>query len=151
MGARALPRKTKSKPQNHWTNGKLAEQPGPYERGELSQYGKDGKFREVPRWNRPETELSMCQGNLEPEKIYFLISRTTKDAAPEGSQVRIFEASDLRDAGYDVLKTPSANIPIHVSVLAPVGPAATTDEHKNWWEGATKIATMVREVSGAAT
>lgn len=74
----------------------------------------------------------MSQGRLTPDEAWQRMVRG-RSTAPKGSQVRIFDATDLWNAEYDVQKTPTLNNDLHISIYATIQAGAGPDEHKVWW------------------
>lgn len=132
---------------NHWSQPRPPQSVGPYEAGELTHYGRDGIFYEEPNWAK-EVELSMSQGRLTADQAWQRMVRGRK-IAPKGSQVRIFDVSDIWAADYDVQKTPSQSNDLHASVGAALEEKASLEEHKAWWSRPERrrLYELVKEVS----
>lgn len=84
----------------------------------LSQYGdRHGGFRNRPRFERGEKEVSMAEGHLSAVEVFRgMMGRPPK--AEKGPKVRWFRLHDIMRQWYAGYSTPSAHNPRHVSVIA---------------------------------
>jgi hypothetical protein len=119
-----------------------------YRTGKLSQYGRNGSYNQVPRWDT-EQELSMFQGVVDADQAWRLMVGGKK-VAPKGSEMRVFEAEALVAAEYWVWESPTSFNHLHASVGAPI---ASTDrqEHEAWWNNPERkpLKDLQEEVSDA--
>ncbi|GAB3818703.1 hypothetical protein GCM10027605_71740 [Micromonospora zhanjiangensis] len=87
---------------------------------ELTQYGKGqpgspGRFRDCPRIENNEPDMSLLLGRLGVKEAAKLVFKWQHPL----SAVRYTTAGTLRARGFVVRHTPSPSIPQHTSVLAP--------------------------------
>ncbi|MGS2613630.1 hypothetical protein ACVCAH_03725 [Micromonospora sp. LZ34] len=103
---------------------------------ELTQYGKGergsvGRFRDRPRVENNEPDMSLLWGRLEVREAAILVFKWAHPL----SAVRYTTAGALRARGFVVRHTPSGSIPQHTSVLAPT----LGGEPMEWDEDLAKI------------
>jgi hypothetical protein len=97
------------------------------EDGWLTQYGTD-YFREVPRFEKPEVDVSVFLGKLSlRETVYAMLGRPPA----EHHRHRQFQVTKLVTATYRCLDTASPASPKHASILGSCD--GDLDVHKEWW------------------
>jgi hypothetical protein len=85
----------------------------------LTQYGQlisVPPFRQSPRFDSGETDISLLEGRLEPSEAAALVLRR---AAPPYATVRYTTVGRLRLEGFIVTRTPTRRVPNHISVTVP--------------------------------
>ncbi|GGM32945.1 hypothetical protein GCM10011608_16780 [Micromonospora sonchi] len=86
---------------------------------DLTQYGEDGEgFRSCLRVDIGETEMSLIIGRQSKMAVALLVTK----AAPPWATARYTTVGALRQAGFEVVHSPTRGNPLHVSVFPPSGP-----------------------------
>ena len=91
----------------------------------LTQFGTAG-FRNHPRYERPETSVSVLRGKL---SVAEAVRTVAGREALAGDRVRRFVVGTLRKCGFRVEHSPNGTNPHHVSVTQP-----KDEECRDWWE-----------------
>lgn len=86
---------------------------------ELTQFGESGSgFRNRLREGLGEAEMSLLLGRQTERAAALLITRDAQTPAA----VRYTSAGALRNAGFEVVHSPTRGNPLHISVFPPPGP-----------------------------
>jgi len=102
--------------------------------GWLTQLGKDGSFREEPRWEI-ELDVSTLHGTLNVESAY----RAITGRKPKGAWcVRHLSVVGLASAEYRCVHSPKRKNPQHSSVIAPID-TPDVENHRLWWRAPERI------------
>ncbi len=101
----------------------------------VTQYGTTW-FRDAPRFDEGESDISMCLGRRTADEAARMVTR--RPAGPD-ARARVFRVSDLRAAGYVVRLTPTPLNPGHVSILAPGEPG----DRLAWWSRPERVTLAV--------
>lgn len=102
----------------------------------VTQYGEDGEFRNIPRFDR-ETSISMISGRVSVEAAYRMISSRPLNL-DRNPMVRRFVVDDLWEAGYHVFLSPTHRNRLHVSVKSRKR-ITDDDELRIWWESPDRV------------
>ncbi|WP_156042387.1 hypothetical protein [Rhodococcus sp. UNC363MFTsu5.1] len=115
------------------------------------------KFAETPKWRSMshdpwvEVDVSMIEGRLEVEDAWRRVRRMTAPAAKRlRDAARYFLADHLYENNYFAMRTPTANIPEHVSVYGDMEEISAPypdrkdmlifeQAHRSWWSEPTRV------------
>lgn len=103
----------------------------------LVQFASSAKpFRDTPRWDGRELDVSMALGDLTIQDVWRMMSG--HPCLPPGARLRRFTSDSLLRAGYGLHATPTRHFPAHVSVTGPHG-FTDSIECKRWWANAVPL------------
>lgn len=101
----------------------------------VTQKASTTPFREVPRFDLPEVDVSMLRGRMTPQQAHHALYRS--DARPS-TRVRHFVVANLHGCEYAALDTSHGASPYHVSVTAPVD-VGDIEDVIQWWGNPSRV------------